>query len=257
MQVKGQFAILFLIFSFSYSIADQEASTECTEIELAQYAPPYMLQHTIDTILSSEMVKKLEEESDPRKLLESAGFKILQYLKEDIASAVVIEHKNLPGYVIKFMRIGAPQYITKKGARTRVRISDRVVHNRKVAGLIKKYGLKCVKVPKKYFYCLNHHIALIISQKIQGLSQCTLKDLSLVEVKELLLLVEKAQGILDLKPKNMMIAKDGIYFIDTERHITKDLPRILKPSVETFKKSVNPLFEHAINDWYRNLSVSQ
>jgi|SRR5579859_5101711 len=223
-----------------------EEIAQCLNEKFKEYNPPVPLQEKLKQIFNDQdLFTKLEESKNPKALLESQGLKVIQLRSP--ADTVVVEHPRLPGYVIKFMRISAPKVSKTKlrGTFRTPKISDRVVHAQEIEHIINEKKLKYIGVPHKYFYCIRD-IATVIAEKIQA-STRTFKNLTEQEIKEILTVVVEAEGMLDIRIRNMIITKNKIIFIDTEHAKTDNWWSIIKKYLDELKKAVNPRYHYLLD----------
>lgn len=260
----------------------------CLNKEFKKYMPPIEIQSKLENIFSNkDIFQELEKSSNPKEFLQELGFKVLQFGKYN--ETVVIESKKLPGWIIKFVRIiaqeEAQKALTEKLENQRLinvkvrpsktnkerinvvitpdepnkkryaipNIVDRVINAQKIRDIIKENGYEYVYAPKKYLYCIND-VAIVLAEKAIA-SNRTFKDLTGSEIIEILELASKSGGILDLRVRNMMLSKDKIVFIDTERDpniLGWTATSLIKKTIPAFKKEINPKYVPLVEEWEKN-----
>ena len=257
-------SIVFFLSIYSKDIADLKEYrirqlNECFNTELKEYVPPQSIQQQLDLLFKDRNIKQqLEIVPDPKKYLNQLGFTVIQFKSNEPKDVVVIESNLLPGYVIKFVRIITPKSFHRTKRRGIVGpglLGDRIKNSAKLRAIINEKDLKYIKVPKKYFYCMDG-LALLIAQKADK-SKRTIKDLTKEEIQEVLQFAVAAHGIIDFKKENMVISADKIWFIDTERPEIKNWPEMLKSILPKFKKEVNDKYKNKIDDWFDEAAAKE
>lgn len=225
---------------------------DCLNRRFKIYAPPGNIREILDDVFKgSSFFELLEEQNDSVSWLKSQGFKIIQFNKDAPFEPSVMEHEQLPGFVIKFMRINAPKTrITriKRNLKIIPKMSDRVVHAQVLRKKIQAMGLRYVAVPEKYFYCVDD-VAVVVARKI--VPARTLKDLNGDEIRDILRFVAAAKGIVDTRARNIIITQDKIFFIDTEKKEIPDwwLGEIKRKYWAPFRAAINPLYWDIVDAW--------
>lgn len=224
--------------------------------------PPSGIQKNVKRIFTDEfinLITNIDDVPDLDELLEEKDFKVLQYKPNSPKHIVVVEHPLIPGYVLKFSRTPdiAIMYLTKKDQAPR-RWSDlrlRVENARKLRDLIAQNGITFIKIPQKYLMYVKK-FPIVIAKKINIPRRKPLRTMNSEQINELLFLVKKSNGILDLSSRNIIFDGKYVYFIDTERveqPSPEKLKAILRVSTKEFKMSVNPKYIPCINEWYTHL----
>lgn len=238
-------------------ITPQQEIAECLNKQFKSYLPSIPQQKTLRHIFRDKnFLNDLEKAESPITFLEQYGFKVLRVRFP--WDTVVVEHQSLPGYVIKFLRIVAPKGWVRtinKGVFQAPKVSDRVINAQAIDTIVKQHNMHHVRVPKKFFYCVNN-IAIVIAQKIIP-SKRTFKDLHEKEIREILSLISLADGMLDIKTRNMILTKDKIYFIDTERNKLTNWWSFVEKYVDAFKAEINPKYYYIVDEWRQQETKKQ
>lgn len=208
------------------------------------------------------LITNLDEGDALQKYLKD-NFTILQYLPDDIKSIIVVQHESLPNFVFKFSR--TPDiiiYNTKK--KPGIKLSQnwhnlrlRVENSRKLQNVILQEKINSIKIPQKYLMYIQK-FPIVIAEKINVPIKENLKNITPTQLQDLLLLVQKSNGILDLKPKNLILDKNNIYIIDTERveqTSSEKLKNLITNDKGTklFKESIDPKYIPCIDEWIQHL----
>lgn len=222
--------------------------------------PPKDIQKSLKRIFTQTLIDQITDIDSVPNLaedLKQQDFKILQYLPNDPKSILVVTHPSIPKYVLKFSRTPDIIIYEKKERGTKRQWSDlrlRVENARKLRDIIDKDHTSLIKIPQKYLMYIKK-FPIVIAEKINIPQPKPLTEMNADQINELLFLVKTSNGILDLKPKNILFDGQYAYFIDTERaeQSLKKLKSILEPSINKFKKNINPRYIPCVDEWYQNL----